>query len=425
MSLAVLGVNHRSCPVEVRERLRFAEDELPEALAALRQRLGDAGTVILSTCNRVELYAHCDVPAQELLREMGAFLAEFRSIPDGDFLPLSYSHAEREAVGHLFRVTASLDSMVVGEAQILGQVREAYLLARRAQATDKTINALFEKAFSVAKDVRTETTINEGKVSIGSVAVDLAVSIFMDLAGKTVMVVGSGKMGELALKNLIARGASQVLLVNRTIEKAQTLAAQFNGEPLPFEALHAELHRADIVITSTGAQEPILGPEAFHAALKRRGQAPMFVIDIAVPRNVEPAVNELDNVYLYDVDDLRHVAEENLAERQGAIANALEFVERGVEHFCAWRGGLVAAPTIASMAEELHAIRERELAKTLAALPGLTEPQRAEIEYLSRRLVNAILHQPVTQLKHEVARQHDPHTVLHLVKRLFGLKESS
>ena len=334
-----------------------------------------------------------------------------------------YERADRDGVGHLFHVASSLDSMVVGEGQILGQVHDAYLLAQAEQATDKIISQLFQRAFSVAKDVRSRSGISEGKVSVGSVAVDLAVSIFIDLAGKTVMVIGSGKMGELALKSLVSRGVSHVLLVNRTQEKAAELADRIHGEPIALDDLEKHLHRADIVITSTGAHEHLLRAADFEKALRLRAHAPMFVIDIAVPRNVDPAVNDIDNVYLYDIDSLQQVTESNLEARRKEIAKCVEIVEAGIDHFWHWHQGLVAEPTIVSMSEELHAIRERELAKTLASLPDLTDKQREEVAYLSKRIVNSILQRPMTQLKREVAH-HDPNAVLHLVKRLFGLRET-
>ncbi len=424
MSLAVVGLNHRTGAVELRERVHFAPEAAREALRELRRRLPGAGAVILSTCNRVEIYAvHASAP-DELVGELKAFLAEWHELSAQDLEDSLYAYTEREAAGHLFRVSCGLDSLVLGEGQILGQVHDAFLLAQTEQAADKVISALFQRAFSVAKKVRTDTQISAGKVSIGSVAVDLAVSIFMDLSGKTVMIVGSGKMGELTLKSLVSRGAGKLLMVNRSLEKAVELAESYGGEPLSLEALPQALSRADIVITSTGASHYLLGPAHFEAALKQRGQAPVFVIDIAVPRNVDPSVNGVDNVYLYDVDDLKHVAEENQEARRKELDRCLAFVQDGVDQFWKWMRSLEAEPTIVSMSQELNAIRERELAKTLAAMPDLTDKQRQEIAYLTRRIVNSILQRPMSQIKREMVHP-DAHTVLHLVKRLFGLKEVS
>lgn len=422
MSLAVVGLNHKSCPLALREELHFAPSVLPDALRRMRERLGGAEVVILSTCNRVEVYASQSAP--DLCKRIRTGLAEWHRVPEERFREHLYQHEDREAVGHLFRVASGLDSLVLGENQILGQVRDAFEAARKEGAVDKVLNALFQRAFAVAKEVKTNSTIAAGKVSVGSVAVDLAASIFGDLRDKSVLILGSGKMGELALKSLVSRGASRLLMANRSVEKARELAEQHGGEPLPLDALGQHLHRADIVIASTGAPHYILGPQDFEAALKRRARAPMFVIDIAVPRNVDPLVDGLDNVYLYAVDDLQEVAERNMEARRRELEICLAIVDRHVDKFWGWVQGLAAEPVIVSMSQELHAIRERELAKTLAALPDLSEKQREQVVYMSKRLVNAILQRPMVELKKEV-EHHDPRLVQRIVKRLFGLGESA
>lgn len=422
MSLAVVGLNHKSCPLALREQLHFPAEQQPAALARLHERLGDAGVVILSTCNRVEVYASQSAP--ELIKRVRRCLGEWHGVPEDAFGDHLYEYEDEDAVGHLFRVASGLDSLVLGENQILGQVRDAFDLAQRAGTTDKVMGALFQRAFAVAKEVRTGTGIGEGKVSVGSVAVELAASIFSTLEGKSVLILGSGKMGELTLKSLVSRGAAHLLMVNRSVEKAAELAAQHGGEAIALADLDEHLHRADIVIASTAAPGFVLRPEHFQRALKRRAQEPVFVIDIAVPRNVDPAAGEMDNVYVYDVDDLQQVAEQNREARRAELEKCMEIVDRHVERFWEWVQGLAAEPTLVSMASELHAIRERELRKTLAALPDLTDKQREQVAYLSKRLVNAILQRPMTELKREVGH-HDPKTVLHIVKRLFGLKESA
>ncbi len=423
MSLAVVGLSHHTSDVALRERLAFSEEAAIRALRTLKDELGGGGAVILSTCNRVEIYAyHPDdlVDLRGLLRD---FLGRCHGVSLEAYGPCLYEHEDREAAGHLFRVASSLDSLVVGESQILGQVHDAFLLALAEQATDKVISALFQKAFSVAKKVHSESNINAGKVSIGSVAVELAASIFSDLSACTVMVVGSGKMGALALRSLVGKGVERVLVVNRSPEKAEAVAEAYRGEAIAFDDMEAHLHRADIVITSTAATEYILAPDHFQQALKRRNREPIFVIDIAVPRDVDPAVNDLDNVYLYDIDDLKKVAEQNLAMRREEMTQCMRIVERGGDDFWRWLCSLAAEPTIVSMAKEIHAIRERELAKTLSAMPELTEAQREEVVYLTKRIANAILQRPMTQLKREVTQQ-DPSVVLTLVRRLFGIKDS-
>lgn len=424
MSLVVSGLSHHTSGLDLRERFLFDAASIPPALIELRRRVEGAGAVILSTCNRTEIYLHHAADAEDLHREVRRFLSDWKRVPEAEFVDALYDYRDRETVGHLFRVASSLDSLVVGEGQILGQVHDAYLLAQAEQATDKIINALFQRAFAIAKRVRARTDIGEGKVSISSVAVDLAVSIFMDLADKTVLVIGSGEMGDLTLKSLVEKGARKVIVVNRDPAKAAEAAARYSGEAAALDALGEHLHRADIVISSTAAPGLILGPEQFREALKRRGAAPMFVIDIAAPRDVDPAVNEIDNVYLYDLDDLREVADRNLEARRAEMDRCLEIVEAGVEQFWRWMHGLVAEPTIVSLSTELNAIRERELAKTLAALPDLDEKQRAEIEYLTKRIISNVLQRPLAQLKQE-AHHHDSLHVLQLVRRLFGLKEST
>jgi glutamyl-tRNA reductase len=423
VSLVVIGLSHQTGSVELRERLGFSAEEVPRASLDLRKRCGNAGVVILSTCNRVELYLHQpQLEAGALAAHARRFLSEWHGTPEDKFDPALYEHRDADMVEHLFRVAASLDSLVLGEAQILGQVHDAYLAARSAQTTDKVIHALFQKAFSTAKAVRSKTNIGQGNVSISSVAVDLAASIFMEFADKTVMVIGTGEMGELTLKSLVSKGVGEVLVLNRNREKAQEIAQRFGGEALTFDALGSHLHRADIVITSTAAPHTILHAEQFLMALERRDQSPMFVIDIAVPRNVDPDSARIDNLYLYNVDDLRKVVDENLEARRQQADRAEVIVDHGVREFDKWLRGIAAEPTIVSMAEELRAVRERELEKTLAALPDLTEKQRQEVAYLTERIVNKILQSPMTQIKHEIGH-HDPRTVLHLARRLFGLNE--
>ena len=423
MSLAVAGLSHHTSGVELRERLAFTEAETVKALHSLKRELGDGGAVVLSTCNRVELYAYHPDDLVDLRALLRNFLASWHGVVLEDFADSLYEYEGREAVGHLFRVASSLDSLVVGESQILGQVHDAYLLSLAEQTSGKVISELFQRAFAVAKKVRNESNINAGKVSIGSVAVELAASIFSDLAACTAMVVGAGEMGTLALKALIGKGVERVLVVNRTQEKAEALVGACRGEPVALEALPEHLHRADIIITSTASCDYILGAGQLQQALRRRGLRPVFIIDIATPRDVDPQAGELDNVYLYDMDDLKHVAEQNMEARRQEMAHCMRIADRGADVFWEWVRSLAAEPTIVSMSREIHAIRERELAKSLAALPDLSEAQRREVDYLTQRIVNTILRRPMTQLKREVAQQ-DPSVVLTLVRRLFGLKDA-
>lgn len=431
MSLVVFGLSHHTSPIELRERLAISEAELPRALHALHKRLDGGGAVLLSTCNRIEAYVHHAAPPDVVIGEIHDFLSEWKGVPKEEFLNNAYDYAERDAVGHLFRVVSSLDSLVVGETQILGQVHEAYLMAHAEQVTDKVTSSFFQRAFAIAKKIRTQTNISAGKVSVSSVAVDLAASIFGDLDEKTVMVLGSGETGELTLKNLVDRGAQHVVVANRSLESAQALAAQYHGDAISLENIEMHLHAADIVITSTSASEYVLHPSHFHDALKKRKQAPMIVVDIAVPRDVDHEVKHIDNVYLYDIDDLQQIAGQNMAARRDEMERCLQMVEDSADKFYGWIHSLAAEPTIVSMSQELNAIRERELQKTLAALkyPENATPEQVdainqEVEYLTKRITNAILQRPMTQLKEEIAKDQNA-AVLHLVRRLFGLKEST
>jgi glutamyl-tRNA reductase len=424
VSLVVSGLSHRTSDLALRERLVFSEEALPRALKALRERIGDAGAVILSTCNRSEVYVNHAGEAAYLHHEIRGFLSEWHGVAPAELGPALYEHEGRDAVGHLFRVAASLDSLVVGEQQILGQVHEAYQVAHREQTTDKVVNALFQKAFTVAKRVRSQTNIGEGKVSVSSVAVDLAASIFTDLSGATVLVIGSGEMSEQTLQHLVDRGAGRVIVANRTIENAQALARRYSGEAIALDALEGKLHEADIVISSTGAPGLVLHADQLQWALRRRAQKPMFLIDIAVPRDIDAAADQLDNVYLYTMDNLQEVAERNIEARRDEIDRSLELVDAGVEQFWRWLRGLAAEPTIVSLSKELDEIRRRELEKTLVHLSGLTPDQREEVEYLTKRIVNNILQRPLAEIKQE-AHDEEHGSVLAAVRRLFGLKEGA
>ncbi len=423
MSLVVTGLNHATSDIALRERMSFASEQIPEALAQLRVRLEDAGVVIVSTCNRMEIYVNHMGKSEDLLHEIRQFLSEWHEVEEAEFADALYAHEDTEAAGHLFRVASSLDSMVVGEDQILGQVHDAYITAHAEQATDKIINTLFQKAFTVAKKVRSTTKIAEGKVSVSSVAVDLAVSIFMDLTDKTVVVIGSGEMGELTLKCLVDKGVGSVIVANRSLDNAQLLANQFNGEAIALNTLPEHLHRADIVISSTGAPGVILHRDQVAQALKKRANQPMFVIDIALPRDVEASINELDNVYLYDLDNLKGVTAKNLEARRTELDRCYKIVDNGVDQFSRWLKSLIAEPTIVSLSHEFNAVRERELEKTLDSMKHLPDKDREEIEYLTKRIINNILQQPLTKIKQEV---HDSEnsSVLQVVRRIFGLKES-
>jgi glutamyl-tRNA reductase len=414
-SLVLLGINHNTAPIEVRERLAIPAGRLADATRTLLHHPGIREGLILSTCNRVELLTLQD-GAQEGSSETGKtdllrFLHEYFSVPSSDIQPHLYEFRETEAVRHLFRVASSLDSMVVGEPQILGQVKEAYTVAREAGAVSTHLESLLQRTFTVAKKVRTETQIGSSSVSIASVAVDLARKIFGSLQGKTVLLVGAGKMSELAARHLIEHGASSILVSNRTHDRAEALAGTFLGSSastavIPFEQIYEQADRADIVITSTGAPEKIFGRSHGQHFLHRRRNRPMFFIDIAVPRDVDPSMNEVDGCFVYDIDDLQQVAAANLADRSREAAAAETIVSREVDKYHERLQSRDAVPAIKALQQQAEELRQAELARSQSKLATLTPQQREAVEALTRSLTAKLLHPQLTALR-ESARTKD------------------
>ncbi|MCH8156863.1 MAG: glutamyl-tRNA reductase [Nitrospinae bacterium] len=421
MTLAVTGLSHHSSPVELRERMAFGEDRLPKALLCLKKHLDDGAGVILSTCNRVEIYARVKNPDSgiEFIKK---FICDFHGLSVAELEQHFYSFRNEEAVEHLFRVSSSLDSMVLGEAQILGQVKDAYSLARNLRSTGQVLNQLFEKAFTVAKKVREETGIAELSVSISSAAVELARKIFDDLENRTVMLVGTGEMAELAAKHLISYGVKTVYVASRTYERAANLARTLNGSALDFEAFKNELYRADIVITSTAAPNFIIKKEMVERAIHKRKNKPMFLIDIAVPRDIEPEVNDLENVYLYDIDDLQVVVEANMVEREKEAETAMSLIRQEVTNFNNWMGSLDAVPTIVEIRSRAEAVRKEEIDKTLKKMPHLSEADKTAIQQMTTSMINKILHKPTIKLKQK-AQSQDGHVYLKAIRHLFHLDD--
>jgi glutamyl-tRNA reductase len=422
MNIQVTGLNHQTAPVGVREALAFPAARLAEALAALAATQGVGEGVILSTCNRVEVYTASAEPAPAGL--VPGFLASFHGAWPETFQAHLFRHEGREAVRHLFRVACGLDSMVVGEAQVTGQVRAAYDAALDAGTAGRVLHRLFQQALAVAKRVRTETEIGAGRASVGSVAVELAQRIFESLAGKTVLVIGAGEMGASVVASLRAAGAAATLVANRTYERAVELAAAFGGRAVPFDALGDHLAQADIVISSTDAPHYVLTRARVEAALARRRGRPLFLVDIAVPRDIEPAAGGLEGCYLYDIDDLQAVVAETLAQRQQEIGRCEATVEEECGEFMAWLGRLAVAPTIAELAAQLHDLKRTELDALLQRLPELSPEGRAEIERMADRLVNKILHQPIRALR-EAPADGRPDGLLGATLRLFGLRRGT
>lgn len=420
MNLVIVGLSHKTAPVEVRERLNFPAADLLPALGELKRLDGVAEGLILATCNRVEVVtrAEDDVDAAPAL---AGFLARSRYFDPAELQKYLYSHSSRDALRHLFRVASSLDSMIVGEPQILGQVKQAYALAKAAGTIGGLLEEVLTRAFAVAKRVRTETGIAASAVSVSYAAVELARKIFGDLKGKTILVVGAGKMSELAAKHLLKNGAASILVTNRTYERAEELARVFSGKAIRFEQLADYIPLADIIITSSAAPHFLIHKQDGPRFLAARKNRPMFFIDIAVPRNVDPAINQLDNLFLYDIDDLQHVIEANLRERMKEAARAEQIVEHEVDRLLERLKTLDVVPTILSLQERLEAIRQGELERARRRLGTLAPDQEEALDQMTRAIVNKILHSPITQLK-SVAQQPDGLRFIEFVRRVFNLK---
>jgi glutamyl-tRNA reductase len=419
MPLFVAGLSHRNAPVEVREQLAVDEDKLRELLRDIAATGVVSEALILSTCNRVEVYAVAEVPGEARAATFRR-LCRLRGIDPGPVETLLYAYAEGDAIRHAFRVASSLDSMMLGEPQILGQVKDAFALAQSCETIGPALHTLFTQAFAVAKKVRTETEIARHAVSVSFAAVELAKKIFAGLDGKAVLLVGAGKMSELAARHLIEHGAFPLYVANRTWARAQELARALAGTAVPFDELPTVLATVDIVITSTGAPEPVIRRDVVQPIVYARRGRPLFFIDIAVPRDVEAAVGALDDVYCYDIDDLKQVVDANIRERAREAQRAETLVEREVAKFVARLGDVEVIPTIVSLRERLEIIRAGEVKRALARLPGASPETREAIEAMSTAIVNKILHAPITKLR-ESSRAGSPRSWLELVHELFGL----
>jgi glutamyl-tRNA reductase len=421
MKLLVTGVSHKTAPVEVRERLAFADAVLPEALHALLAHSGISEAMVLSTCNRVEIAVSADDSIDPVATVHG-FLQESRGVAPEELGPSLYHHEGREAIHHLFRVAASLDSMVVGEPQILGQLKAAYAHAKSNDCLNGLLESVVARAFNVAKRVRSETGIGQMAVSVSYAAVELARKIFGTLDGRTVMIVGSGKMSELAARHLRRSGASHIFVTNRTYERAQELAAVFQGTPVEYQRFLGILPEVDIVITSSGAPRYILTHGEMERVISARRNKPMFLIDIAVPRNVEPLVNEIDNIFLYDIDDLQEVVNVNLRERIKEAERAEELVAQEVERMMARLKVQEVAPTIVSLQGQLEQIRTAEVERVRRKLGPLTPEQEEALELLTRGIVNKIAHGPISELRRQAGRPDGVH-IIDAIRQVFHLKE--
>ena len=420
-NLVIVGVNHKTTPVELREKLAFTKGNIEESTEKLGAFPEIDENLIISTCNRVEIYARVS-DVDKGIDRLKMFICEYHGIPYNMMDRHFYAFREEETVQHLFRVSASLDSMVVGESQILGQVKDAYSLAKSLQTTGLILNQLFEKAFNVAKKVRDETGIAESAVSISSAAVELARKIFDDLENHTVMLVGTGEMAELAAKHLISYGVKTVYVASRTYERAATLAKTLNGSALDFEHFKKELYKADIVISSTAAPKFIINKEVVQEAIHQRKNRPMFLIDIAVPRDIEPEVNDLEDVYLYDIDDLQNVVNANLQEREKEAEGAMEIIKAEVNKFNIWVESLDAVPTIVELRKRAEAVRIQEINKTLKKMTHLSEEDRNNLHQMTSSIINKILHKPTVNLKKKIQTS-EGRTYLKAIRDLFHLDD--
>jgi glutamyl-tRNA reductase len=417
--LVVVGVTHRTAPIEVRERLAIANGSVETLLRDLLDGEHVREAVVLSTCNRVEVVACCaERRASQALTER---LLAVGGLEIEAARELVFELHGRDAVRHVFRVASSLDSLVVGEPQILGQMKEQFALSSALEGTGPVLNRVFHKGFSVAKRVRSETGVAGRSVSIASVAVDLARKIFETLEDRSVLLIGVGEIGEAAARGFAAAGASRIMVANRTFEHAVELARTLSGTPVPFERVAMYLPLADLVVGSAGGGA-ILNHDDVRRTMRERHQKPVFFIDLAVPRNFDPTINSVDNAYLYDIDDLTSVVEENVGERRREAVQGEAIVEEEVDRFWRWFEKLDVVPTIVDLREHAEAVRREEVARTLAKMPAMAEVDRERIEQMTRAIVNKLLHHPTTALK-EGRGADEEFLILEAVREIFGLEK--
>lgn len=422
MNLLALYCTHQTTPLAIRERLAFAAERLEQAYAELRQRIPDCEVVILSTCNRVELYvASPEDDVEQTRNVLAQYLSDVHQVPLDEFVGELRADSGSDAVWHLFEVISSLDSMVLGEPQIVNQVRQAYRDAETHGACGPLIHSLFQSAIRVSGRVRSETRLAEGRVSIASVAVgDFAKSIFDHFGDKLVLIVGAGEMAEETLRYLKDEGVKEIVVVNRNAERAERLAREWGGRAEPWEKLDHWLGRADVIVSTTGADKPIVDVARFRKARASSGGRPAFILDLGAPRDFEPDVGNLDDVFLYDIDSLSRTCEENRRARAGEIKKAREIVSEELGRFMADFHHRASGDVVARLMQDWHGVSKEELERLFNKLPHLTEKDREGIERTVERIVNKLLHPPLTVLKDE-ARDGTPHGLISALKRLFRL----
>jgi len=398
MNIVVVGLSHKTAAVEIREKVAFAPTHMEKPLHALVALDDITEAVIVSTCNRVEIYVTTRDIAGGIAR-VKRFLADYHKVALESLEPHLYALHGEDAIRHVFRVASSLDSMVVGEPQILGQIKTSYGYAAEYRSSGIILNRFLHKAFSVAKRVRTETKIASSAVSVAFAAVELARKIFNDLSDKTVMLIGAGEMCELAAKHFLNNGVRGLMVTNRTFERAERLADEFDGKAIRFDDLFDQLHKADIVLSSTGAPHAIIGARDLDDVMRRRKQKPMFFIDIAIPRDIDPAVNDVENVYLFTVDDLQEVVSANLQQRNEEAKKAEDIVNQEIGQFFKWLSSLEVTPTIVALRSKFDEIRRAELEKTLANWKDLPPDGQKRLEALTNAMMNKLLHPPTSLIK--------------------------
>ncbi|MBM7584859.1 glutamyl-tRNA reductase [Bacillus pakistanensis] len=421
MHIIVVGLNYKTAPVEIRERLSFNEGDLPSAMRSLKDKKSILENVIVSTCNRTEVYAVVDQlhTGRYYIKD---FLSQWFGIDKDEFSPYLFIYEQDGAIDHLFKVTCGLNSMVLGETQILGQIRSSFLTAQEAGATGTVFNQLFKQAVTLAKKSHSETEIGSNAVSVSYAAVELAKKVFGDLDGKHVLILGAGKMGELAIKNLHGSGATKVTVINRTFEKAETLANRFNGQAKTLQELQCALVEADILISSTGSNDYVVTKEMMiHVDSMRKGR-PLFMVDIAVPRDLDPGIDELESVFLYDIDDLEGIVEANLAERKKAAEEIQLVIEGEIVAFKEWLNMLGVVPVISALREKALSIQAETMESIERKMPNLTDRERKVLNKHTKSIINQLLKDPISQVK-ELAALPDAEDKLELFVKIFNIEE--
>ncbi|SEM66621.1 glutamyl-tRNA reductase [Paenibacillus sp. OV219] len=422
MHIIVVGLNYRTAPVEVRERFTFSERDLPDALKQLKQTKSIMECVIVATCNRTELYAVVDRPTL-CGHYIRSFMEKWFNTPRQQFTSDLYMYEDEKAIDHLFRVTCGLDSMVIGETQILGQIKSAFALAQEYKTTGTLFNSIFKQAVTLAKKAHSDTAIGETAVSVSYAAVELGKRIFGQFGGKTIMIVGAGKMSELTAKHLYANGASRVFVVNRTYDRAVQLADKFNGTPLSMADAIARLHETDIVISSTGSEGYVIMREQVAAAMHKRKSRPLFMIDIAVPRDLDPAIASVDNVFLYDIDDLEGIVESNMEQRRVEAAKIDVLIEAELDAYRTWYKTLGVAPLIRALQTKAADIHSETMDSLANKLPDLGERELKIIHKLTKSIVNQMMHDPILRIK-EMAGEKKADEAMDLFVKLFALEDT-